>query len=86
MRVSPMAPQIAESDGGPVVRLNHFYVWGVSPAMQALRRTVGDTAATDIPVLVLGEGGAGKEILALQIHRLSDRREEPARRAIAQRV
>jgi two-component system response regulator AtoC len=45
--------------------------------MQALRRTIADTAATDIPVLVLGEGGTGKEILALQIHRLSDRREEP---------
>ena len=77
MRVSPLDPQTAESDGGSLGRLNHFYVWGVSPAMQALRRTVADTAATDIPVLVLGEGGAGKEILALQIHRLSDRREEP---------
>jgi len=77
MRVSPMDPQTAESDGGSLARLNHFYVWGVSPAMQALRRTVADTAATDIPVLVLGEGGTGKEILALQIHRLSDRRAEP---------
>ena len=77
MRVSPMDPQTAESDGGSLVRLNHFYVWGASPAMQAIRRTVADTAATDIPVLILGEGGAGKEILALQIHRLSDRREEP---------
>jgi two-component system, NtrC family, response regulator AtoC len=77
MRVSPIDPQTAESDGGALVRLNHFYVWGISPAMQALRRTVADTAATDIPVLVLGEGGAGKEVLALQIHRLSDRRDEP---------
>src|SRR4029077_4646527 len=41
------------------------------------RRTVSDTAGTDIPVLVLGESGTGKEVLALQIHRLSDRREEP---------
>jgi two-component system response regulator AtoC len=77
MRVSPMDPQTAEADAGSVARVNHFYVWGVSPAMQALRRTVADTAATDIPVLVLGEGGTGKEILALQIHRLSDRRAEP---------
>jgi two-component system, NtrC family, response regulator AtoC len=77
MRVSPMDPQSVDTDGGAVIRLNHFYVWGVSPAMQAIRRTVADTAATDIPVLILGEGGTGKEILALQIHRLSDRREEP---------
>jgi len=77
MRVSPLDPQAVESDGGVLVRLNHFHAWGVSPAMQALRRTVADTAATDIPVLVLGEGGVGKEILALQIHRLSDRRDEP---------
>jgi two-component system response regulator AtoC len=77
MRVSPVDPQIAESDGGSQVRLNHFYVWGVSAAMQAIRRTVADTATTDIPVLILGEGGTGKEVLALQIHRLSDRREEP---------
>jgi two-component system, NtrC family, response regulator AtoC len=77
MRVSPVDPQTAESGGGSLIRLNHFYVWGISTAMQAIRRTVTDTAATDIPVLVLGEGGTGKEILALQIHRLSDRREEP---------
>jgi two-component system response regulator AtoC len=77
MRVSPLDPQSVESDEGVLVRQNHFYAWGVSPAMQGLRRTVTDTAATDIPVLVLGESGVGKEILALQIHRLSDRRDEP---------
>jgi two-component system response regulator AtoC len=45
--------------------------------MQVLQRIVTDTAQTDIPLLILGEGGAGKEVLALQIHRLSDRRDEP---------
>jgi two-component system response regulator AtoC len=77
MRVSPVTAQAAETDSGTLVRLDPFFVWGVSPAMQVLRRIVADTAATDIPVLVLGESGAGKEVLALQIHRLSDRRDEP---------
>jgi len=77
MQVSPIAPQTAENEAGVLARLNHFYVWGVSPAMQALRRTIADTAATDIPVLILGESGTGKEVLALQIHRLSNRRDEP---------
>jgi len=77
MRLSPIDPQTIENDVGVTLRVNNFFVWGVSPAMVALRRTVSDTASTDIPVLVLGESGAGKEVLALQIHRLSDRREEP---------
>jgi two-component system, NtrC family, response regulator AtoC len=58
-------------------RPNQFIVWGSSPAMQAIRKIVGDTAATDIPVLIVGESGTGKEILSLQIHRMSDRRDEP---------
>jgi two-component system response regulator AtoC len=45
--------------------------------MIRLRRVVTDTARTDIPVLLTGESGTGKEVLALQIHQLSDRRNEP---------
>jgi len=60
MQVSPIAPQTAENEAGVLARLNHFYVWGVKPAMQALRRTIADTAATDIPVLILGESGTGQ--------------------------
>ncbi len=56
---------------------NCIFVWGTSPAMQKLRRVVTDTARTDIPVLLTGESGTGKEVLALQIHQLSDRRNEP---------
>ena len=56
--------------------LNQYFVPGVSVAMLALERTVIDIATTDIPVLLVGESGTGKEVLALEIHRLSRRRDE----------
>lgn len=46
----------------------------VSPAMRAISSIVADIALTDIPVLLLGETGTGKEVVALAIHRLSRRR------------
>ena len=54
-----------------------YFVPGTSPAMRALDRTLADIASTDIPVLLVGESGTGKEVLALEIHRLSRRRNEP---------
>ena len=67
------------SVGVPVSRANtyHYFVHGTSPAMRALERTVADIASTDIPVLLVGESGTGKEVVALEIHRLSRRRNEP---------
>ena len=52
-------------------------VWGNTPAMRTMRRVIGDSAPTDIPILLIGEGGTGKELLALHIHYVSGRREEP---------
>lgn len=75
MRASPQ--EMATSDIGLAVPVNQFFVWGSSPAMRAVRRVATDTAGTDIPVLLIGESGTGKEVLALQIHRLSNRRDEP---------
>jgi two-component system response regulator AtoC len=77
MRVSPYDSSAIEPDAGMPAPANHIFVWGTSPAMQKLRRVVTDTARTDIPVLLIGESGTGKEVLALQIHQLSDRRNEP---------
>jgi two-component system response regulator AtoC len=50
---------------------------GLSPAMMALRRVIRDVAPTEIPVLLIGESGTGKEMAALEIHRLSNRSNEP---------
>lgn len=55
----------------------HHFVPAVNPAMCALERAVEDVAASDVPVLILGESGTGKRSLARQVHRLSSRRAEP---------
>lgn len=46
---------------------------GVSPAMQIIFRTIDKVAATQANVLILGENGTGKEMVARAIHRSSDR-------------
>ncbi len=50
---------------------------GTTPAMQALRATIERVAATDFTVLLEGESGVGKELVARQIHELSRRRGGP---------
>ncbi len=45
-------------------------IFGRSPAMQSVRRTVGKVAGTDVPLLIHGENGTGKEVLAKYIYQL----------------
>ena len=47
--------------------------WGESEAMTRLRDMVEKVAATDANILITGENGTGKEVLACEIHRLSAR-------------
>lgn len=47
---------------------------GSSPAMQQLMKMVVKVACTEANVLITGENGTGKEMLAQEIHRLSVRR------------
>ena len=52
-------------------------LWGTGAAMTAVRRTVEKIAPTDASVLITGENGTGKDVLAAEIHRLSDRGLKP---------
>ncbi len=47
--------------------------WGESEVMTDLRHVVEKVAATDANILITGENGTGKEVLANEIHRLSTR-------------
>jgi two-component system C4-dicarboxylate transport response regulator DctD len=47
---------------------------GRSPAMAALRRTIAEVAGTAADVLILGETGTGKELIARCLHDASGRR------------
>jgi len=49
---------------------------GVSPPMQAVFATIAKVAATDANVLILGENGTGKELVARALHRQSPRARE----------
>ena len=48
--------------------------WGVSPLMTEIRRNVEKIAPTDATVLITGENGTGKDVLAREIHAASARR------------
>jgi transcriptional regulator with PAS, ATPase and Fis domain len=50
---------------------------GSSRAIRTLRERIARVAATDFTVLVEGESGSGKELVARQIHDLSRRRRGP---------
>ena len=53
------------------------FLWGKSPAMQALFPVVEKVAATRVNVLILGESGVGKECIARYIHEHSPRKDNP---------
>jgi len=50
---------------------------GNSPELQTILRLIPMVAVTDVPVLITGESGSGKELVARAIHASSRRRDRP---------
>lgn len=55
---------------------NFKEIVGNSPAIQRVYELIEKVADTDANVLILGENGTGKELIARAIHRLSSRKDE----------
>jgi len=56
---------------------SRFDMIGASPPMQALYEQISRTAPTQARVLILGENGTGKELIARALHRNSPRASKP---------
>jgi two-component system response regulator AtoC len=56
---------------------DQVFVSFVSPSARHLERIITEIAPTDFPVLIIGESGSGKEVIARRLHRLSRRGDEP---------
>jgi len=63
--------------GGPAPRRRYHRLVGESDAMKKVYQLIQRVAGTDVNVLVLGENGTGKELVANAIHEAGPRREQP---------
>lgn len=55
---------------------SNCFLYGLSPTIRAFDRTVSHIAPTEIPVLLVGERGTGKQEIALELHYRSERKKE----------
>jgi DNA-binding NtrC family response regulator len=79
-RFRPRPVPVSESQRSGVIEQLVFpegYIPGQSAAMTALYREMRPLLRGDLPVLLLGETGVGKEYLARILHLSSDRRQGP---------
>lgn len=67
-----MEAQISDSS-----KFTEIGILGTSEPMTKLMKLVENAAKTNYPVLICGETGSGKELIARAIHLLSDRRKRP---------
>lgn len=75
LRVASQSAGVPVTGGQPVDEDRGLL--GDSPPMQQLLHELGIVADTELPVLLLGETGVGKELFAHRLHALSRRRAQP---------
>lgn len=63
--------------GTSTVATQQYEIIGQSPALQRILQELDVVASSELPVLLLGETGVGKELFARQLHRRSGRADKP---------
>lgn len=59
-------------------REGHFgLLWGRAPSMRSVYEQIIRVSATSVTILITGESGCGKEVVANTVHELSRRRHKP---------
>jgi DNA-binding NtrC family response regulator len=74
------SPNAAFAVKDPVVIENlddDLFFLAASPVMKQIHAQIALVARVDVPVLLLGESGVGKEVLARLIHKMSGRARQP---------
>ena len=77
LRHSRIEARIERGRSSEVAQSNETPLLGESDPMKRVRAMIERAGPTDANVLILGENGTGKEIVAREIHRLSRRCGEP---------
>ena len=70
------APHVADASPAASPGGQRDYIW-CNPKMQVIGELLEKVAAWNVPVVLRGESGAGKEVLAREVHRLSPRSSKP---------
>jgi two-component system, NtrC family, response regulator AtoC len=73
---APLSRHLPE-DNDPVARVRKELTLWVSPQMREVREVIAEAALIDVTVLINGETGTGKELVARAIHHLGARRRGP---------
>ncbi|MFQ5431119.1 MAG: sigma-54-dependent transcriptional regulator [Nitrospinota bacterium] len=75
-RVEQRIAMTGSAEGLPAVaakEVGKYEIIGRSPAMQKLYKKIGKAAASNYTVLITGQSGTGKELVAHNLHNFSDR-------------